>query len=134
DGHQLGRHAQRGGDAGGKAHRAKGAGDLEQGVYQPQLGLKDHGQPGAGEDHADGDKGDDRSLAEGAGGDGIAESLLAPVGGGGLDALQQDEEGAGLDTAAGGSGGGADEHQNDQHQQAGAVELAQGVEIGRAHV
>src|SRR5699024_3532160 len=61
------------------------------------------------------------------GGDGVAEGFFAPVGGGGLDALQQDEEGAGLDAAAGRSGRSADEHQHDQHQQAGAVELGQRV-------
>ena len=81
--------------------RAEGADHLKQDIPQTEVRLKHRHQVGAGCDHAHRQQRNDGRLAEAVMRDRIAERLLTAVGCSRFDALQQGEEGGGLDTAAG---------------------------------
>ena len=80
--------------------RAEGGDHFEQDVPERQRRLQ-HGNGCAGyRDHGQRQQGDDSRLTEGLLRDGVVESLLALPGCRSVYAHQQDEEGAGFDTAA----------------------------------
>ena len=119
DNDQLAQHAQVRGDAGRKADRAEGGDHLEQQLDKLVFRLEDAEQEGADAHHQHGQQRDHRGLAQHLSRQGAVERARPALGNHRAHLLHKGEKGRGFDAAAGRSGRRADEHQDDQHKQAG---------------